>query len=41
MSAQNCKKINLQEGTKLHEEYFARLSVLHGENFAKNNTNLK
>ena len=37
----------LHEGTKLHKDYFAtrvklaRLSVLHGDNFAQNNTNLK
>ena len=37
----------LHEGTKMHEDYFAqrvkiaRLSVLHGDNCAQNNTNLK
>ena len=37
----------LHEGTKIHKDYFAQrvkiagLSVLHGDNFAQNNTNLK
>ena len=44
-TGQICTKTIMHEGTKMHEDNFARadnfsrVTILHGDNFAQNNTN--